>query len=167
MRKVSAIFVLILIVTAGCSPRSSNTTAIASSVPATDTPAPRFTATRAPTLTPTATIVAIIIPGRETPFAFPSAVVSKSICENAPPTYLITHERGQVTDDDPKPLNIRSAAGLEGRIVAVLHSLDVFFVIDGPRCADDYTWFKVRVDDIEGWIAEGEPGLYYVEPYLH
>lgn len=101
-----------------------------------------------------------------TPFEFPSAVGSTSICESAPPTYLILHERGQVTNEDPQPLNIRNEPGLDGRIVAVLRSLDIFFVIDGPRCADDYTWFKVRVDDVEGWVAEGEPGLYYVEPYL-
>ena len=101
-----------------------------------------------------------------TPFEFPSATGSTSICESAPPTYLILHERGQVTNEDPQPLNIRSEPGLGSRIVAVLRSLDIFFVIDGPRCADDYTWFKVRVDDVEGWVAEGEPGLYYVEPYL-
>ncbi len=168
MRKVSAIFVLILIVTAGCAPRASNTAAAtAASAPAAGTPESRQTATPKPSLTPTATIVAIILPGlAETPFEFPSAIGSAPVCENAPPTYLILHERGQVTNEDPQPLNIRSGPGLDGRILAVLHSLDVFFVIDGPRCADDYTWFKVRAQGVEGWIAEGEPGLYYVEPYL-
>jgi hypothetical protein len=167
MRKVSAFFVLVLIVTVGCSPRASNTSVTATIAPATGTPAPRLTSTSAPTLTPTATIVAILLPGRDmTPFEFPSAIGSTSICESAPPTYLILHERGQVTNEDPQPLNIRNEPGLDGRIVAVLRSLDIFFVIDGPRCADDYTWFKVRVDDVEGWVAEGEPGLYYVEPYL-
>ena len=167
MQKVSAIFVLILIVTVGCAPRSSNTTATTTTAPASNTPEPRLTATPQPSLTPTATIVAIILPGLEgTPFEFPSAIGSASVCESAPPTYLILHERGQVTNEDPQPLNIRNGPGLDGRIVAVLHSLDIFFVIDGPRCADDYTWFKVRAGGVEGWIAEGEPGLYYVEPYL-
>ena len=167
MQKVSAIFVLILIVAAGCAPRSSNSTAATATAPATGTPALQLTATPEPSLTPTATIVAIILPGLAgTPFEFPSAIGSASVCESAPPTYLILHVRGQVTNEDPQPLNIRSEPGLKGRIVAVLHSLDVFFVIDGPRCADDYTWFKVRSRAVEGWIAEGEPGLYYVEPYL-
>lgn len=126
-----------------------------------------MTATPEPSRTPTATIVAIILPDRAgTPFVFPSAVGSSSVCQSAPPTHLILHERGQVTNEDPQPLNIRSQPGLDGRIAAVLRSLDIFFVIEGPRCADDYTWFKVRVGDVEGWIAEGEPGLYYVEPYL-
>lgn len=167
MQKVSAIFVLILIVTAGCAPRSSNSTALATASPATATPTVRLTATPEPSLTPTATIVAIILPGLAgTPFAFPSAVGSASVCESAPATYLILHERGQVTNEDPQPLNMRSEPGLGGRVVAVLHSLDIFLVTDGPRCADDYTWFKVRSRGVEGWIAEGEPGLYYVEPYL-
>jgi hypothetical protein len=167
MQKVSAILVLILIITAGCAPRSADSTSTAATAPATDTAEPRLTATPEPTLTPTATIVAIILPGLAgTPFAFPSAIGSSSVCESAPPTYLILHERGQVTNEDPQPLNIRSEAGLAGRILAVLHSLDIFLVIDGPRCADDYTWFKVRSRSVEGWIAEGEPGLYYVEPYL-
>lgn len=167
MQKVSAIFVLILIVTVGCAPRSSNTATTTAPAPASATPEPRLTATPEPSLTPTATIVAIILPGLAgTPFEFPSTIGSAPVCESAPPTYLILHERGQVTNEDPQPLNIRSGPGLDGRILAVLHSLDVFFVIDGPRCADDYTWFKVRSQGVEGWIAEGEPGLYYVEPYL-
>lgn len=167
MRKVSALFVLILIVTVGCSPRGINTTDTETVTPTTETPLPRLTATPAPTLLPTATIVAILLPGRDaTPFAFPSAVGSAPVCNSAPPTYLIVDERGQVTDEDPQPLNIRNAPGLDGRIVAVLHSLDVFFVIDGPRCADEYTWFRVRFNGVEGWIAEGERGLYYARPYL-
>jgi hypothetical protein len=167
MRKVSAIFVLILILTAGCAPLSPNTAPTAGTVPATDTPQPRLTATPEPSLTPTSTVVAIILPGRDaTSYEFPSAVGPASVCESAPPTYLILHERGQVTNEDPQPLNIRSEPGLGGRIVAVLHSLDIFLVIDGPRCADDYTWFKIRSNGVEGWIAEGEPGLYYVEPYI-
>lgn len=167
MRKVSAIFVLILIVITGCAPRQANTAAATATQPAADTPEPRQTNTPEPSLTPTSTIVAIILPGQAgTPFEFPSAVGSASVCESAPPTYMILHERGQVTNDDPQPLNIRDEPGLNGDIVEVLHSLDVFLVIDGPRCADNYTWFKVRENGVEGWIAEGEPGLYYVEPYI-
>lgn len=168
MRKASAaVLSLMLALCAACSPGAGSAT-----LPP-ETPTQRATdgvaATDVPTLTPTPTqtVVAIMLPGRTgTPFTFPQAVAPASECSGAPPTSLIVHERGQVTNDDPQPLNVRDQPGLSGEIVGVLRSLDIFYVADGPRCADDYTWFRIRAGRIEGWIAEGEPGLYYVAPYL-
>ena len=40
-------------------------------------------------------------------------------------------------------------------------------IIDGPQSSGGYTWWKIRYDvGIEGWSAEGEPGLYYLEKYM-
>jgi hypothetical protein len=87
-------------------------------------------------------------------------------CEAAPPTRIIVGERGQVTDDDPRPLNVRSGPGTEFRILGRLEALQVFLVLEGPRCGGSFTWYRVRRGNLEGWIAEGDPGNYYIEPYL-
>jgi hypothetical protein len=163
MRKASAALLsaAVMICTA-CAPPSATSTAPAASQPAaTDTSAP------APTTSVTTIPNGISLSDLSgTAFVFPQAVPPEPECDGAPPSNLIVHERGQVTNDDPQPLNVREQPGLAGDIVGILRSLDIFYVMDGPRCADDYTWFRIRAGPIDGWIAEGEPGLYYVAPYL-
>lgn len=87
-------------------------------------------------------------------------------CSGAPPARLILNERGRVADNDPRPLNVRSGPGTDFRIFGRLEVGDVFQVLDGPLCGDGYTWFKVRRGVLEGWIAEGDLGTYYAEPFL-
>jgi uncharacterized protein YraI len=68
--------------------------------------------------------------------------------------------------DNGDTLNLRSGAGTDFDILLRLEPLAIFFVLEGPECADGYTWFRVRYNDVEGWIAEGEIGQYYAVPYL-
>lgn len=168
MRKVSALLFLVLMSVTGCGQLGEAQTALVSS-PADQSESaavlietqPAVPASASPT---PASEIAAKLAG--TPFVFPPTVVPAPICENAPPTYLILHERARVTNDDPKPLNVRDSAGLSGKIVGQLETLDIFMVIDGPRCGDEYTWFKIRAGETEGWVAEGDFETYYVEPYI-
>jgi hypothetical protein len=88
------------------------------------------------------------------------------VCENGLKTRLILHERGRITDDDERPSRIRSGPGTNFDILTTVNNNEVFVVVNGPRCSDLYTWYEIRYRQHTGWIAEGEPGLYYVEPYL-
>ncbi|MBK8137681.1 MAG: SH3 domain-containing protein [Chloroflexi bacterium] len=160
MRKVSTILLLCFVasLTLG-QPRLEQQT------PASATGAPEGTSVT-PSSTQPASSLELASKLAATPFEFPSISIPAPICEGAPTSYLIVHERARVTNDDPKPLNVRDTAGLTGKIVAQLETLDIFMIVDGPRCGDEYTWFKVRVGDTEGWLAEGDLEIYYVEPYL-
>ena len=41
----------------------------------------------------------------------------------------------------------------------------VFNVLSGPLCDDESRWWwLVRSGDLEGWMAEGAEGIYYLEP---
>jgi len=101
-----------------------------------------------------------------TPFVMPTAPPPPTpMCEDAPRTRLTSGERGRVLDNDPRPVNIRSLPGVNTRIVAAIPPDAIFFVIEGPRCEEDYAWYYVRYQRTEGWIAEGDPTSYYVEPY--
>lgn len=66
--------------------------------------------------------------------------------------YLITMEGND--------LNFRTEPSMKGEIIKKLHTGEWFAVIDGPIIADQYVWWKVRLeDDTEGWIVE-KPGWF-------
>lgn len=64
------------------------------------------------------------------------------------------------------PVNVREAPSIEAERIGRLAQGVTFEVVEGPTCADGLNWFKVRYgdDDTEGWLAEGQNGLYFVEP---
>ena len=94
------------------------------------------------------------------------AVVATRACNSAPSTRLIVGERGQVRDEDPRPLNVRSGPGTEFRILGRLETLDIFRVLEGPTCGGDFVWYLIRRGALEGWVAEGDFTSYYTRPYL-
>ena len=101
-----------------------------------------------------------------TAFMMPTAPPSPTpACPDAPRERLIIGERGHVLPNDPRPVNLRSDAGTENRVVATIPINGVFTVLEGPVCEDAYGWYKVRYRETEGWLAEGDLTSYYVEPY--
>ncbi len=87
-------------------------------------------------------------------------------CPDAPDIRLIIQERGPVTDNNDETLNLRSGPGTSFEILVALEPLVEFTVIEGPTCAEDFSWFRVRAGRTIGWIAEGDLEDYYVEPHL-
>ena len=41
-----------------------------------------------------------------------------------------------------------------------------FQVVGGPACTDNIYWFEViyGIGAVRGWLAEGQAGVYFVEP---
>lgn len=130
-----------------------------------ESPPPSLTSTAIPdTPTPTpsaAPTVAIrpVVADEPIPTSTPA-------CENAPDTRLIVRELGQVSDEDERPLNVRSGPGTQYRILGRLEVLDVFLVLEGPSCGGGYVWYRIQRGELVGWIAEGDFGIYYVRPYF-
>jgi len=61
-------------------------------------------------------------------------------------------------------LNFRKEPAMNGEIIKKMHAGDWFGIIDGPKIADEYVWWKVKIaDDTEGWIVE-MPGWYEFNP---
>lgn len=140
-----------------------------------------------PTQTPTAPVDQ---PVALTPTAFPTAQIPPTstfpplseiavapltpfptltpACPDTPKNRLIIGERGRVGFQGMRPLNIRADAGTEGRILGRLEVGEVFRVLDGPACRNGFAWYLIERSDggLRGWVAEGEIGFYYIEPYL-
>ena len=113
---------------------------------------------------------ALAVIAQETPVvpfvvdALPSA--APPACPNALPNRLILYERGRVTSDDPAPLNLRSGPRTTFEILDTIPSGGVVFVLEGPRCSEQYAWFRIDYRGQQGWVAEGSSSAYFVELYL-
>ncbi len=87
-------------------------------------------------------------------------------CLGAPPSRLKVGDKVIVLKDDPTPLRIRGAAGLNAAILAQVRPGVQFTVVGGPLCADNFVWWALTSADgkISGWAAEGDPQHYFIGP---
>lgn len=160
-------FLLLILILAACNAavpvETPQTTAETTSEDLPIIQAPTVTAARVTPDTPAVSV---------TPFIWPTLPPSPSpVCPGTPRARLIVGERGRVLPDDPLPVRLREAPGVDQHIVTLIPIRKLFLVLDGPVCVGSYTWFKVRYENQEGWIAEGtvktDGGIsYFVEPYF-
>jgi uncharacterized protein YraI len=59
-------------------------------------------------------------------------------------------------------LNFRRNPNLNSGIIRELREGEVGTVVDGPRQADGYTWWQVRIGNTTGWIAQGYQGENWI-----
>ncbi|HVU11712.1 MAG TPA: SH3 domain-containing protein [Phototrophicaceae bacterium] len=112
----------------------------------------------------------MLVAASAAPFAEPAQSeppppVPTAVCAPAPPSRLITHLRARVLTDDPRPLNLRDAPGTKGNVLAQIPSDSVLYVLEGPRCSQNYAWYRVEYHGLTGWIAEGDSTAYFVGVY--
>jgi len=71
-----------------------------------------------------------------------------------------------VSVDPPLPNKVRNQPGISGELIGHVQPGENVLVVDGPRCADGYTWWFVRsLADLEGWTVEGDAeGYWLVHP---
>lgn len=51
-------------------------------------------------------------------------------------------------------LALRDKPALDGKVICPLKAKDTLMIVDGPVNADYYTWWKMKIGDVEGW-AQG------------
>lgn len=101
-----------------------------------------------------------------TPFTMPSLRATPTAgCPNSMRERLIVRERGRVMFGDDRPLNVREGPATSYEIVGQIDPGGVFIVLEGTACSARYTWYRVARGSLSGWIAEGDNGVYFVEPY--
>jgi hypothetical protein len=111
--------------------------------------------------TPTATKLA----------ARPTATVTPSVpdlagCPEALPSRLQVGQSGMVSLDPPVANRVRSEPDREAEVLGQMMPGEKFSVLNGPRCADGWTWWRVRsrAQELEGWTSEGDEKTYWLQP---
>jgi hypothetical protein len=106
----------------------------------------------------------ILTPTLTTEPADPTATVDL-ICSPSPPTRLEPGMRAVVSQRLGLRLRIRAEPGLNQAILHRMARGTEVSIIGGPVCADGYQWWNIDLGARgTGWVAEGEPQLYYLEP---
>jgi hypothetical protein len=86
-------------------------------------------------------------------------------CPNTATARLIVGQQGALIGSEGNTL--RSGAGTKfDRIGGITAENPNFTVLDGPVCADGFTWWQVRYGSVTGWTAEGDSDgkSYWLRP---
>ena len=98
--------------------------------------------------------------------ANPTISQPASSCPGAPAQRMTVNQRGYVcTKEDA--VKLRTAPKRSGSEIMQLPPGVSFAVIEGPSCADNWSWWKIRLDNgTTGWISEGgdEIDPYFICP---
>ena len=88
-------------------------------------------------------------------------------CSGNPPSRMIVGYAGLLAFTDGTTTNLRSEASTGAKILWKMSEGLPFMVIGGPVCNQGYTWWQIRVGEpsMDGWVAEGTPKSYFLEPY--
>lgn len=125
-----------------------------------NTPIPTAATTTSIRITPDFTETPVVVPTETL-----APITRIPPCPNAPMTRLIIQERARVTDNG-EDLNLRRGPGTDQQIIQRIEPGEIFLVLDGPTCAEEYVWYQINYQGTLGWIAEGDFEQYYTEPYL-
>ncbi len=71
---------------------------------------------------------------------------------------------GMVTGGEPNTL--RAVPDLQGERIGNITEYTTFAVIQGPVCNDGINWYQIRVGDDIAWTAEGQNGVYWLQPIV-
>ncbi len=89
-------------------------------------------------------------------------------CPGAPPQRVMIGEQASVCTQS-EDLIVREEPGSDGKPLTGIEPGTDFMIIDGPSCANNWSWWKVELDsELEGWIAEGGDNLdpYFICPVV-
>ena len=85
-------------------------------------------------------------------------------CKNAFYTRIEYNDEARVCSNLNVRLRTEPVIVSSSRITSLPKGTKVY-VIDGPACNDGYVWWFVQTESYDlGWIAEGNPSLWLIEP---
>lgn len=85
-------------------------------------------------------------------------------CPDGPTSRLKVGDIAYVTKEPPIPNRIRKEPNRQGEILGLINPGGSMDILDGPVCADNWVWWKVKNADLEGWMAEGDADTYWMIP---
>jgi len=98
----------------------------------------------------------------------PSPTPAPASCTTDLPSRLYPGARGRVTasDTDYTTVSVRRGPATTYERIGRVSPGQTFQVISGPTCGEGMAWFEVLygIGAVRGWLAEGQAGVYFVEP---
>jgi len=72
---------------------------------------------------------------------------------------------GRAIHVDGTATNVRRGPGLSNGVVEALRGNEIVDVLEGPRRANGYQWYRIRKSNgVSGWVAESGGGSYWLRP---
>lgn len=91
---------------------------------------------------------------------------SSNSCSGALPSRLEVGKYAYVSTDPPLDNRVREGAGKDNSIIGYIGTGSTMKILDGPKCVDGWTWWKVqsiKKPDLVGWTSEGDD-VYWLIP---
>jgi murein DD-endopeptidase MepM/ murein hydrolase activator NlpD len=87
-------------------------------------------------------------------------------CKEARPTRLKIGDFAFISFYPPLVQRVRSGPGTTNSILTTIPTGTAVKILDGPQCADNWVWWKIRVlsSKLEGWTSEGDKDAYWLIP---
>ena len=92
-----------------------------------------------------------------------STTSGRAGCEGAMNTRLAVGAQARVVPDG-LPNNLRREPSTTSERVGRIPAGEPFSVVGGPQCAQNLVWWEITYGNITGWTAEGQNGVYWIEP---
>jgi hypothetical protein len=88
-------------------------------------------------------------------------------CPNTFLSHLWVGMKGKLSEEPPLPNRIRERAGTSYTVIGMIEPGEVVEIVDGPGCANNWVWWKIRKSDgLTGWTAEGNGQDTWLLPYI-
>jgi hypothetical protein len=88
-------------------------------------------------------------------------------CPGAPSIRVSAGKKARVTFSNGIKVRVRSGPSIASTKTASIPEGTILYLNLGPKCSDGYWWWLASDDNhhVLGWVAEGEPGNYFIEPW--
>jgi len=93
----------------------------------------------------------------------PAGNAGRAVCPGAMETRLAVGAQAQVNPGG-LPNNVRANASLSAERIGQLSPGASFVIVGGPGCGDGLVWWQIETGDVTGWTAEGQNGVYWLDP---
>lgn len=112
-------------------------------------------------------IVAIMLAALPVMASQAGTAAAQATCGTAPAPRLSIGQTARVVVSSGTGNNLRSGPSATGTtVLGVMPEGEIFTVIAGPQCAENFWWYEVRRwDGQTGWTSEGVSGDYWVQPW--
>jgi pimeloyl-ACP methyl ester carboxylesterase len=97
----------------------------------------------------------------------PQERFDQNTCAGTIPSQMLVGRPGRVSFTDGTSTRLRSDPTISSQVLMEMSEGHSFDVVDGPVCADGYTWWqlKERSRGQLGWSAEGADDQYFIWPF--